>query len=109
MIRSRDIANSGVFVGSQKEPKRKLWVATAVSSVAFVTAAEGYSGYRSLPAQACLLVQRFVENHLRTTGEPESLDASVGFLRWSPRIFQQQDCGSRFPSREAKKQCGVAT
>jgi serine/threonine protein kinase len=80
MIRSRDLANSGVFVGSLKEPKLKLRVATALSSVAFVPAAEGYSGYLLFARAGVLLAQRFDENHLRTTGEPESVDASVGFL-----------------------------
>lgn len=80
MVRSRDLSNSGVFVGSLKDPNLKRRVATAVSSVMFVPAAEGYSGYLLFARAGALLAQRFDEHHLRTTGEPESLAASVGFV-----------------------------
>jgi serine/threonine protein kinase len=80
MVRSRDPANSGIFAGSLKDPKLKRRVASALSSVKFVPAAEGYPGYLLFARAGALLAQRFDEKNLTTTGEPESLAASVGFI-----------------------------
>jgi Tol biopolymer transport system component len=80
MIRSRDLANSGVFVGSLRDSKLKRRVAVALSSVAFVPGTQAYPGYLLFAREGALLGQRFDETTLRTTGEPEALSASVGFV-----------------------------
>jgi eukaryotic-like serine/threonine-protein kinase len=80
MIRSRDSANSGVFVGSLKDRKLKRRVAPALSSVAFVQAAHGYPGYLLFARDSALFAQQFEEGALQTIGEPEVLASSVGFL-----------------------------
>jgi len=81
MIRSRDLASSGVFVGSLKDPKLKRRVLAGLSNVAFVPAARGYPGYLLLARQGALLAQGFDEGALQPVGDPEVLSASVGF--WS--------------------------
>ncbi len=80
MIRSRDPANSGVFVGSLRERKLKRRVASALSSVAFVPAGQGYPGYLLFARDGALFAQRFDESAHRDSGGA----ASTRGLGWLP-------------------------
>jgi Tol biopolymer transport system component/predicted Ser/Thr protein kinase len=80
MIRTADAANNGVYVGSLKDPKLKKRVATALSNAACVPPMGGHPGYLVFYREGALVAQAFDAKALRSTGEPEVLSESVGYL-----------------------------
>jgi len=80
MIRSRDTANNGIYVGSLKDPKLKKRVATAISNAACVAPLGEHPGYLLFYREGLLVAQPFDAKALQTTGEPEALSNSVGYL-----------------------------
>ena len=80
MIRSRDPANSGIYVGSLNEPRLKERVTTTLSSVAYVAPLGDRPGCLLYCRDGALVAQPFDTTTLRSIGELEVLSDSVGFL-----------------------------
>jgi Tol biopolymer transport system component len=80
MIRSRDAANNGIYVGSLKDPKLKKRVAAALSNAAYVAPLGEHPGYLLFYREGLLVAQRFDAKTFETGSEPEVLSTSVGYM-----------------------------
>jgi hypothetical protein len=79
-IRDADMANTGIYAGSLKDPGLKTRVVTAASNGLYTPASDGHSGYIIFRRDGPLFAQPFDPDALKTTGEAVVAAESTGFL-----------------------------
>jgi Tol biopolymer transport system component len=79
-IRGADMASTGIYAGSLKDPGLKTRVATAASNGVYVPASDGYPGYLVFSRDGPLFAQPFDPGTLKTTGDAVVVAESAGFL-----------------------------